>query len=510
MASSPDDWSTQSNDALHISLVRPENGTSKSISTFHPKFTYPIFGDEESIFGYQGLKIHLRYNASDMRPGVLITYSKRFKAVGDVEPTDLKGLLADFLPESAFQKTAAFDAAVNDPNLKSFTPPGKLLKSHEEADTSYEIWCGNSADPAIQQLLRRLQILVPLFIEGGTAIDDAEWESGRWTVFLLYKKAPAADESTSPYTFMGYCTVYNYYPLIPKLPLSPPGTQRKAISLPVNSDASIPFPDQSLSDLPIRSRLSQFIVLPPFQGGGHGARFYSAVFAHYQSDPQTVEITIEDPNEAFDDLRDLNDLIYLRSLPDFQALKINTGTNVKRKGRVPSDEIIEQSALNVLRKKVKIAPRQFQRLVEMQLLSAIPTNIRKSLTTQPRPTNSAETKLRQHEYRLWCLLVKQRLYKHNKDSLIQLERAERIDKLEEAAGSVELDYARLLRKLDKGKDEAAKNTLAVPEASASRASTPGKRAAEGDELDLSVRQSKKVRVKEEDEEEAEEEDYVIV
>jgi hypothetical protein len=50
----------------------------------------------------------------------------------------------------------------------------------------------------------------------------------------------------------------------------------------------------------------------------------------------------------------------------------------------------------------------------------------------------------------------------------------------------------------------------VPEASASRASTPGKRAAEGDELDLSVRQSKKVRVKEENEEEAEEEDYVIV
>ncbi|KFY87767.1 hypothetical protein V500_06785 [Pseudogymnoascus sp. VKM F-4518 (FW-2643)] len=502
MASSPDDWSTQSNDALHISLVRPENGVSKTISTFHPKFTYPIFGEEESIFGYQGLKIHLRYNASDMRPGVLITYSKRFKAVGDVEPTDLKGLLADFLPENAFQKTAAFDAAVNDPSLKSFTPPGKLLQSHEEGDTAYEIWYGNSADPAIQQLLRRLQILVQLFIEGGTAIDDAEWASGRWTVFLLYKKAAATDDSVaSPYTFMGYCTVYQYYPLIPKLPLPAPGTQRKAISLPVNSDASIPFSDQSLSDLPIRSRISQFIVLPPFQGGGHGGRFYSAVFAHYQSDPQTVEITVEDPNEAFDDLRDLNDLIYLRTLPEFQALKINTGASVRRKGRVPSDEIINQSTLNELRKKVKIAPRQFQRLVEMQLLSAIPTTIRKSLVLEHKSANTAETKVRQHEYRLWCLLVKQRLYKHNKDSLIQLDRAERIDKLEEAAGNVESDYARLLRKLDKGKGEAEKETLEVPEASGSRATTPGKRAAEGAELDLSVRQSKKARIEEEEDEE---------
>ncbi|KFY50256.1 hypothetical protein V496_09451 [Pseudogymnoascus sp. VKM F-4515 (FW-2607)] len=505
MASSPDDWSTQSNDALHISLVRPENGASKTISTFHPKFTYSIFGDEESIFGYQGLKIHLRYNASDMRPGVLITYNKRFKAVGDVEPTDLKGLLEDFLPDNAFQKAAAFDATINDPNLKNFTPPGKLLQSYEEADATYEIWYGNSADPAIQQLLRRLQILVALFIEGGTAINDEEWGSGRWTVFLLYKKSHATDESASPYTFMGYCTVYNYYPLIPKLPLPAAGTKRKAISLPVNSGASIPFPDKSLSDLPIRSRLSQFIVLPPFQGGGHGARFYSAVFAYYQSDPQTVEITIEDPNEAFDDLRDLNDLIYLRTLPEFQALKINTGTSVRRKGRVPSDEIIEQSALNELRKKVKIAPRQFQRLVEMQLLSAIPTNIRKSLMLEHKSANTAETKLRQHEYRLWCLLVKQRLYKHNKDSLIQLDRAERIDKLEEAAGNVESDYARLLRKLDKGKvttdkEVAEKETLEVPEASGSRATTPGKRAAEGAELDLSVRQSKKARIEEEEEE----------
>ncbi|ELR08999.1 histone acetyltransferase 1 [Pseudogymnoascus destructans] len=501
MASSPDDWSTQSNDALHISLVRPENKASKTITTFHPKFTYPIFGEEESIFGYQGLKIHLRYNKSDMRPGVLITYSKRFKAVGDVEPTDLKGLLADFLPENAFQKSAAFDAAINDPNLKNFTPPGKLLQSYEKGDAAYEIWYGNSADPAIQQLLRRLQILVALFIEGGTAIDDAEWGPGRWTVFLLYKKSPATDESASPYTFMGYCTVYNYYPLIPKLPLGAPGTQRKAISLPVNSDASIPFPDQSLSDLPIRSRISQFIVLPPFQGGGHGARLYSTVFAHYQSDPQTVEITIEDPNEAFDDLRDLNDLIYLRRLPQFQALKINTAANVRRKGRVPSDEIIEQSTLNELRKKVKIAPRQFQRLVEMQLLSAIPTSIRKSLTLEHKSANTPETKLRQHEYRLWCLLVKQRLYKHNKDSLIQLERAERIDKLEEAAGNVESDYARLLRKLDGGKEVVEKETLEVPEASASsRATPPGKRVAEGGELDLSVRQSKKARVKEEAEE----------
>ena len=46
------------------------------------------------------------------------------------------------------------------------------------------------------------------------------------------------------------------------------------------------------------------------------------------------------------------------------------------------------------------------------------------------------------------MLVKQRLYRHNKDSLAQLDRVERIEKLEQALGSVEVDYARLLRAFD--------------------------------------------------------------
>jgi histone acetyltransferase 1 len=61
--------------------------------------SYSIFGDEEQIFGYKGLKINLRYNASDMRPNFQIMYNKKFKAVGDTEPTDVKAVLEDFLPK---------------------------------------------------------------------------------------------------------------------------------------------------------------------------------------------------------------------------------------------------------------------------------------------------------------------------------------------------------------------------------------------------------------------------
>jgi histone acetyltransferase 1 len=92
--------STESNDAVNISLVTPGDGGLKTLHSFNPKMTYSIFGDEETIFGYQGLRINLRYNACDMRPGLQIMYTKKFKTVGETSPTDLKAILEEYLPKS--------------------------------------------------------------------------------------------------------------------------------------------------------------------------------------------------------------------------------------------------------------------------------------------------------------------------------------------------------------------------------------------------------------------------
>jgi histone acetyltransferase 1 len=77
-------------------------GPATVVSKFHPKFTYSIFGEEERIFGYQNLKINLRYNANDMRPHLSIQHKKKFKAVGETEPDDIKEVLKDYLPEGMF------------------------------------------------------------------------------------------------------------------------------------------------------------------------------------------------------------------------------------------------------------------------------------------------------------------------------------------------------------------------------------------------------------------------
>lgn len=103
------DWSiaglVDSNDVVNVSLVSPTKSGLVLVGSFHPKFTYPIFGDEEKIFGYKDLKISLRYRANDMRPHVETTYSKKLSPPPGVEePTDINAVLneGNHLPKSMF------------------------------------------------------------------------------------------------------------------------------------------------------------------------------------------------------------------------------------------------------------------------------------------------------------------------------------------------------------------------------------------------------------------------
>ena len=171
----------------------------------------------------------------------------------------------------------------------------------------------------------------------------------------------------------------------------------------------------------------------------------------FLADPAVHEVTVEDPNEAFDDLRDHQDLARLRKDSTFTSLAIDTSVPVPKKGTLPTASLLPLTTLNALRTKHKIAPRQFSRLVEMQLLSRIPASYHQASRTT-RSTDSGDEQDR--AYFRWRLLAKQRLYRFNRTLLAQLDRLERIDKLEEVLGGVEADYERLLRAKDDGTDEA--------------------------------------------------------
>lgn len=346
----------------------------------------------------------------------------------------------------AFDKMDDFNKHIT--TSQSFKPTGELIASSRtpEDDATIEIYRANASNPAIKQLLSRLQILNLFYIDGGTALHSGEYDSGRWIVYIMYHKGDMATDGRSPYKFVGFSTVYAYHPIV--FGVTPARTTEK-INIPY------PYPADFVSDLPVRARISQFVILPPYQHSGHGAKLYAAVYKSLLDDKLVFEITVEDPSEAFDDLRDLNDLAFLRTDPVFEDLKINIDVKVPRKGRIPTQGIINCSKLDSLCRKYKIAPRQFQRVVEMHLLSKISTDVRRKvvpgLDYKPsKGEESIETKRSKFEYRLWCLLAKQRLYKHNRDTMVQMPKEERVEKLEETLYGVEMDYVRLLRKLERG------------------------------------------------------------
>jgi histone acetyltransferase 1 len=345
----------------------------------------------------------------------------------------------------AFAKGSDFDNSSQQLG-DNWSPPGALHDAFDGPDGQYEIWKGSLVDPAMKQLNSRIQILVPLLIDGGTYIgekpesDSPELDlsdADRWTFFLLYRKQKSVDDpEKSSYTFVGYATVYRFFYFQP--PPTPPASPAENWELPTGH--------MDLSQLPCRTRLSQFIILPPFQGKGSGARLYNTVFKYYHGHPQTHDITVENPNEAFDDLRDTCDLAFLRTMPEFRELRLDTKVTIPKSGPLPL-LIAGAENLEGIRLQAKIAPRQFYRVLEMHLMSQLPKSVRPTMSFDddvPFPTAADK-----HKEKLWQLIVKQRLYRHNKEALVQIPVSDRIDKLSDVLGGVELEYARILAAHDR-------------------------------------------------------------
>ena len=455
MASSSEQWSSDANEAVQLSIVKSGPQGLQTVHEFHPTFTYPIFGEEERIFGYKGLNIDVRLAADDMRPNVFISYEKKFTPVGDTIALDILSTLKDWLPHHAFAKSAEFEAQIEASVGRKFIPPGKLVQSYSRQGRTFEIWAGSLLDPEVRETVDRMQILISFFIEAGTPIntEDADWTLDRWTVYFAYEKDERNAE-TSSYSFVGYSTTYRFFSLKPGST-----TSRASIESDNQSSKAVPGALQSIfdagnlsvKDLPSYVRLSQFLILPPYQKSGHGSALYSAIYDDILKDSTVRELAVEDPSEEFDVLRDINDWRTLE--PKFREANISINvepfpsTQKRRGGRLPSKTLLNVDALKQIRLQTKIAKRQFARQVEMYLLSLIPfshraaggASLTKLLIQKTRATDPSDK-----AYYWWRLILKQRIYKKNKDQLQQLDLEERRPKVEDAARAQEDEYEKLL------------------------------------------------------------------
>lgn len=338
--------------------------------------------------------------------------------------------------------------------MHSFTLHGK----------KYEIWSANMADPAAKRLFQNMQILTLLFIEGAERLElNEQWSLERWTLYLLYEVTPI-EEECSPYTLAGFSTSYRYW-IFPtfdvmrytkSLPSPPESTNGEAGSYTgphLTQDPETYLFNEHIDPLetPSRDRISQFVILPPYQGQSLGARLYETIFGDLVKKPYVYEIPVEDPSEAFDAMRDYSDIIYLRKMPAFQSLSLPSTLppeSLRKDAPIPRDQILGNGVdLEALRHEAKIVPRQFNRMVELHLLSTIPSSNRNKarITRKDKSSNENDRK-----YYFWRLALKARVYQQNADVLEQLEDAtERVDKLEETVDSMQKEYEERLQGIEK-------------------------------------------------------------
>ncbi|KAH7918483.1 histone acetyltransferase type B [Leucogyrophana mollusca] len=412
------DWTTNSNEALTLSLVRAAEdkrvlGANESYEAFHPTFTYPIYGEDEKIYGYRDLVIDLRFASGSLAQYLSIRHAEKLGSSSTVD--DVEGTLKEYIPPNYDTDETAFLARVEQ-DATAFKPTGTLIHSYtrpsptpDTPPVEYEVYHATWQDPGFREYHQRMQLFILLYIEAGSYIND---EEDGWEFVVLYEKRKREGaEGAVTYHFIGYSSLYNFYC----------------------------FPEK------VRMRLSQFVILPPYQRQGHGSELYTAIYTYVLSQPHISELTVEDPAEAFEDLRDRNDLRTLLAHARFmqeafgEADVSHGGGRVQKvrgrgragegggkgKGKGKMGPPVDKAWAETWRRDLKIAGRQFQRLVEMLTLMHLdPADVRGA--------------------RAYRLQVKERLYRFNFEILAQLEKQERLEKLEETFQSVREDYLRIL------------------------------------------------------------------
>ncbi|KDQ59621.1 hypothetical protein JAAARDRAFT_33203 [Jaapia argillacea MUCL 33604] len=423
------DWACDSNESLSLSLVRAPLdkevlGENEEYEGFQPTFTYPIYGEHEKIYGYKDLVIDLRFASGSLAYYLSVQYSDMLKNSSSVD--DVEGTLSKFIPPDYYKIEETFLDRVEQ-EATSFTPLGNKIYSYcrpspaatkgkgkkvisnemldpEDEDTVvFEVYHTTWDTPGFREYHRRMQLFILLYIEAGSYINE---EEDQWEFVVLFEKRKRRGvPKVETYHFVGYSSLYQFYC----------------------------FPDK------VRVRLSQFVILPPYQRHGHGSELYTSIYQYVVSRPDIAELTVEDPAEAFEDLRDRNDLKMLLNHEGFmrEAFGVESGSGgsvgpVRRKGRGGNGKgkgkmgpPVDKVWMEKWRKDLKIAGRQFQRLVEMLIL----------LHLDP---------VDERAMRAYRLQVKERLYRFNFEVLAQMEKEERLEKLEETFQSVKGDYQRLL------------------------------------------------------------------
>lgn len=397
-----DAYVCSANKAIEIILARSEDDVEKRSIVFHPELTHQLFGDNESIFGYKDLCIKLYYSAARLSTYLGMTYTEKVnpQKCGGVQPDEVLSTIAEKLQPGFHSNLDDFLKSISKDS--TFTPYGKLIHSFctdlgpdkSLAERRFEVYAVDITVPGFCDYHERLQTFLLWFVDAASfiCIDD-----DKWNFYLVFEKYVL--NGNPMYAIAGYATVYHYYA----------------------------YPNK------IRPRISQMLVLPPFQRCGIGAELLQSVYHQYMCNPEVLDITVEDPSESFTRLRDYVDAKNCLKLQSFLPHNLKKG--------------FSESMVKEAQQKLKINKRQTRRIYEILRLKS---------------TNAKDEK----DYKSYRLDVKKRLnipFQKQKCDLIKLQRTlrpeeyratmqfvsvdQRIEQLDRLYKDLESEYRQVLERL---------------------------------------------------------------
>ncbi|CAH2305754.1 histone acetyltransferase type B catalytic subunit [Pelobates cultripes] len=285
------EYKCNTNEAIKLKLVRFQEDIEDESMTFNPEYSHQLFGDDEVAFGYKGLQIQLYYSAGSLSTMFRVLYKSKVNDKFDsVQADDVESKIREIIPAGFCTGTDDFVSFLE--KEVNFKPFGTILHTYtvhnEEAgeEFTYQITKADITCPGFKEYHERLQTFLMWFIETASYIDV---DDDRWDYFLVFEKYNK--DGATLFATVGYMTVYNYYV----------------------------YPDKT------RPRVSQMLILPPFQGEGHGAQLLETVHRYYISSPNILDMTAEDPSENFVRLRDYVLVKLCQDLQCFSAEKLHLG-----------------------------------------------------------------------------------------------------------------------------------------------------------------------------------------
>ncbi|XP_045483503.1 histone acetyltransferase type B catalytic subunit [Harmonia axyridis] len=275
-------------EAVSFTLVISERevdnpGVCEERCMFQPLLAHQVFGERELIFGYEDPHINLFYHHNSLKCLLDIKYKSK---ISGFEVDDIPKLMNEWLPRNYFTSKEEYKRMIkNDVKDQMFGTVIHQFKQSNEvffldegevATCTYKITRVNTQDELFQEYHERFETFIIWFIDAANFIN---LKDDRWIIFYMYEEVELPGKNEKIISPIGFTAIYKFFS----------------------------YPDSN------RARISQFFILPTHQNKGLGTIFYQTVYSQIMKMPDVTDLTVEEPNELFQKMRDYCDAILIHT-----------------------------------------------------------------------------------------------------------------------------------------------------------------------------------------------------